>query len=71
MGADADLQADQARRHVGQTGLHLATRPPVPQHDYANPIQANNVERVLPDTDHRDRAFADSAKSVLPVATAP
>ena len=51
MRPDTGLHADEARRHVGEPGFHLATRPFLPQHDGAAPIQADDVERVLPDID--------------------
>ena len=58
MGADACLHADEARRHVGEPHIHLASRPLLPQHDRAAGIKADNVERVLADIDanHSDRA---------------
>jgi hypothetical protein len=31
--ADAGLHADPTRRQIGKSGLHLATRPFLPQHD--------------------------------------
>jgi hypothetical protein len=37
-------KADQARRHVGKSCAHLATRPLLPQHDRGALIKANNVE---------------------------
>jgi hypothetical protein len=51
MRADASFHADQARRHIGKAGLHLATRPPLPQHDDTALILAYDVERVLADID--------------------
>jgi hypothetical protein len=51
MCADAGLHADPTRRQIGETGLHLATRPLLPQHDGTAPILANDVERVLADVD--------------------
>src|SRR4051794_38119409 len=58
MRTDAGLHADQARRHVGQPRLYLASRPLLPQHNSAAVIKADNVERVLADidADHGDRA---------------
>src|SRR5215472_19257002 len=47
----ASLHADQARGHVGEPGFDLATRPLLSQHDGPTSIQANNMERVLPDID--------------------
>jgi hypothetical protein len=57
MCADAGLHADRARRQIGQPGLHLPTRPPLPHHDATALILANNMERVLADidTDYGDR----------------
>jgi hypothetical protein len=54
MGTDTGLHADQAGRHVGKPSFYLATRPLLPQHDCATPIEADDVERVLADidTDH-------------------
>ena len=51
MRADARLRADQTRRHVGEPGLHLTTRPLLPQHDGTALIPANDVGRVLADID--------------------
>jgi hypothetical protein len=51
MRADACLHADPTRRQIGETGLHLATRPLLPQHDGTALILANDVERVLADVD--------------------
>src|SRR5262244_4152946 len=51
MRADAGLHADPTRRQIGQPGLHLATRPLLPQHDGTALILANDVERVLTDID--------------------
>ena len=51
MRADAGLHADQARRQVGKSGLHLAARPLLAQHDGATLIVADDVERVLADID--------------------
>jgi hypothetical protein len=48
---DAGLHADPTRRQIGKSGLHLATRPLLPQHDGTAPILANDVERVLADID--------------------
>jgi hypothetical protein len=54
MRARTGLHADQAGRHVGKPNFYLATRPLLPQHDCATPIEADDVERVLADidTDH-------------------
>jgi hypothetical protein len=51
MRADAGLHADQARRHVGKAGLHLATRPFLTKYDGATLIATYDVERVLADID--------------------
>jgi hypothetical protein len=45
----------KARHHIGQTCFQLAARPPLPQHDRPTSIQANDMERVLPDIDPDDR----------------
>ena len=44
MRADAGFHADQARRHIGKSCVHLAPRPLLTQHDRAALIKANNVE---------------------------
>ena len=49
MRADAGLHADPTRRQIGEPGLHLATRPLLPQHDGTAEILANDVKRVLAD----------------------
>jgi hypothetical protein len=49
MRADAGLHADPTRRQIGESGLHLATRPLLPQHDGTAEILANDVKRVLAD----------------------
>ena len=54
MRADAGLHADPTGRQIGKPGLHLATRPVLPQHDGTAPILANAVERVLTDIDADD-----------------
>jgi len=51
MGADAGFHANQARLHIGQPRLQMATRPLLPQHDGAARIVAYDVERVLADID--------------------
>src|SRR5258708_16227941 len=51
MRADAGLHADPTRRQIGESGLHLATRPLLPQHNGTALILANDVERVLADID--------------------
>ena len=47
--ANAGLHADQTRRQVGKSGLHLAARPLLAQHNSTTLIVAHNVERVLAD----------------------
>jgi hypothetical protein len=49
--ADAGLHPDPTRRQIGEPGLHLATRPLLPEHDGTALILANDVERVLADID--------------------
>src|SRR6516165_8272448 len=58
MRTDASLHANQTRWHIGQTGLYLATRPLLAQHNAAAHIQTDDVARVLADidTDYGDRA---------------
>jgi hypothetical protein len=51
MRADAGLHANPTRRQIGESGLHLTTRPHLPQHDGTALILANDVERVLADID--------------------
>jgi hypothetical protein len=51
MRADAGLYADPTRLQIGESGLHLATRPLLPQHNGTALILTNNVERVLADID--------------------
>ena len=51
MRSDAGLNANQARSHIGQTGLDLAARRLLAQHNAAALIQADDVERVLADID--------------------
>ena len=51
MRADAGLHADPTRRQIGEPGLHLTTRPLLPEHDGTALILANDVERVLADID--------------------
>src|ERR1700730_19002890 len=51
MRADAGLRADPTRRQICESGLHLATRPLLPQHDGTALILADDVERVLADID--------------------
>jgi hypothetical protein len=73
MRADAGLHADQARRQLGESRLHLATRPSLPQYDRTTPIVPYDVERVLADidADHRDRAIGLLRYGVLLVFAAP
>jgi hypothetical protein len=67
MRPDTGLHADEAWRHGGEAGFHLAARPFLPQHDGAAPIQADDVERVLPDidADHGNRSLQCLAHGVL------
>ena len=51
MCTDAGLHADEARRHIGEPRLHLAPRPPLPQHDRAAGIKANNVVLPIPQSE--------------------
>src|SRR5258708_31368153 len=51
MRAHAGLHADPTRRQIGEPGLHLATRPLLPQHEGTALILAKDVERVLADID--------------------
>src|SRR5207247_2000468 len=51
MRPDAGLHADQAGRHVGKSGLHLAARPLLTQHNGTTLIVTYDVERVLADID--------------------
>src|SRR6516225_1783998 len=44
MRTDASFHADQARRHVSQPGVDLATRPLLTQHDSTTIIKPNDVE---------------------------
>src|SRR5258708_13162801 len=73
MRADAGLHADPTRRQIGEPGLHLATRPLLPQHDGTALILANDVERVLADidADHGDRGIGCLRHGVLLVFGAP
>src|SRR5258707_12796120 len=64
MRADAGLHADPTRRQIGEPGLHLATRPLLPQHDGTALILANDVERVLADID-ADYGGGENANSCL------
>jgi hypothetical protein len=54
MGADAKPSCRSGRAPIGQSASHLARRRPLSQHDCATSIQANDVERVLPDIDTGD-----------------
>ena len=73
MCADAGFHSDQARRHIGEPGFHLATRPLLSQHDGASRIVAHDVERVLADidADHGDRGIGCLRHGVLLVFGAP
>jgi hypothetical protein len=73
MRADASFHADQAWRHIGKAGLHLATRPLLPQHDGTTLIVAYDVERVLADIDANrgDFGFECLGHGVLLVFGAP
>jgi hypothetical protein len=54
MRANAGLHSDQTRRHVREPCFNLATRPPLPQHDRATPVEADDMKRILADVDaHR------------------
>ena len=71
--ANAGLHADQARRQVGKSGLHLATRPLLAQHNGTTLIVANDVERVLADidADDGDGSLGGLGHGVLLVVGAP
>src|SRR5713101_7079273 len=73
MRADAGLHADPTRRQIGEPGLHLATRPLLPQHDGTALILANDVERVLADidADYGGRSVEFLRHGVLLVLSAP
>jgi hypothetical protein len=73
MCADAGLHADQARRQVGKSGLHLAARPLLAQHNGTTLIVAYDVERVLADIDanHGDCSVECLGHGVLLVLGAP
>src|SRR6266480_5937395 len=73
MRADAGLHADPTRRQIGESGLHLATRPLLPQHDGTAVIMTHDVERVLADidADHGDRCVEFLRHGVLLVLSAP
>jgi hypothetical protein len=47
----ACLHSDSTWRQIGESGLHLATRPFLPPNDGTALILANDVERVLTDID--------------------
>jgi hypothetical protein len=51
MGANTGLHPDQTRRQVREPCFDLAARPPLPQHDGAAPVEADDMERVLADVD--------------------
>ena len=67
MRTNARLHADLARRHIGQPRFDLATRPLLTQHDCTAAIEADDVERVLPDidTDHGNRSLCCRWHGVL------
>src|SRR5260370_290937 len=69
----ARRHADPTRTQIGERGLHLATRPLLPQHDGTALILANDVERVLADidADHGDRGIGCLRHGVLLVFGAP
>src|SRR5262245_37640005 len=71
--ANAGLHADQTRRQVGKSGLHLAARPLLAQHNGTTLIVAHNVERVLADIDADDgnRSLGDPGHGVLLVGSPP
>src|SRR5229473_5065322 len=73
MGADAGFHADQARRNVRESCLHLATRPLLPQRNCAPVIEAHDVERVLADIDanHGNRSVEFLRHGVLLALVAP
>src|SRR6266567_1897698 len=73
MGADAGFHADQARRNVRESCLHLATRPLLPQRNCAPVIEAHDVERVLADIDanHGNRSVEFLRHGMLLVLAAP
>src|SRR5216684_2730138 len=73
MRAGAGLHADPTRRQIGESGLHLATRPLLPQHDGTALILANDVERVLADidADYGGRSVEFLRHGVLLVLSAP
>jgi hypothetical protein len=51
MRADAGFHADPTPRQIGESGLHLTTRPLLSQYDGTALILTNDVERVLADID--------------------
>jgi hypothetical protein len=67
MGPDAGLYPDQTGWHIGEAHFNLATRPPLPQHNGAALIQANDVKRILPDidADYGDRSLLCLSHGVL------
>src|SRR6201993_3180764 len=74
MRADAGLHADPTRRQIGESGLHLATRPLLPQHDGTVAILSHDVKRALAniDADHGDCAVVGLLRhGVLLVFAAP
>ena len=73
MRANAGFHADQARSHVGQPSIDLATRPLLTQPNCTALIETYDVERVLADIDADDgnRAVETLRHGVLLVAGAP
>src|ERR1700682_689842 len=73
MRADAGLHADPTRRQICESGLQLATRPLLPQHNGTALILADDVERVLADidADHGGRNVEFLRHGVLLVLSAP
>jgi len=71
--ANAGLHADQARRQVGKSGLHLPARPLLAQHNGTTLIVAHDVERVLADidADDGDGSLGSLGHGVLLVVGAP
>ena len=54
MRTTTSFHADQARRHVGQPRLDLATRPLLTQRKCTAFVETDDVERVLTDIDADD-----------------
>jgi hypothetical protein len=68
----ADIHADQTGWQGGKA-CFLATRPLLTQHDGAALVEANDVERVLPDidADHSDCCVELLGHGVLLLPSAP